>query len=144
MKNLVYMGKVLRRCETAGVLQQRDGEEEYSDGEKEQTVRDLKWLVERMLRLARFEAARHPKESIKVFDVSSLLISLFFLLFPPLSPPSLPLFPPPSSLLPTAHKCATVGGCHLYGPWSRASPCLPSFSAQTSLQGDQGQQQDRR
>ena len=56
-----------------------DGEEERMSEEKAELVslgvdrsdkdkkkRDLKWLVARLTRLARFEAGHHPKESIKV------------------------------------------------------------------------------
>ena len=61
----MYLGKVLHRCETAGALEQRgDGGEEGD--EVEQRVRDLQRLVERLSRVARFEAAHHPKQSIKV------------------------------------------------------------------------------
>ena len=66
VKNLVFLGKVLHRCGVAGVLQPEEEEEGGdSDGHR---VRDLKWLVERLSRLARFEAAHHPKESIKVSE----------------------------------------------------------------------------
>ena len=59
----MYLGKVLHRCETAGVLV-RPGEGE--GGEEEGRVKDLNWLIERLSRVARFEAAHHPKESRKV------------------------------------------------------------------------------
>ena len=70
MKNLVFLGKVLHRFGIAGVLKHKEGREEDDsdrgeEGER-QRVRNLNWLVERMLRLARFEAAQHPKESLKV------------------------------------------------------------------------------
>ena len=65
MKNLVFVGKVLHRFGVAGALKPKEREEGDSDEDGE-GVRDLQWLVERMLRLARFEAARHPKESLKV------------------------------------------------------------------------------
>ena len=65
MKNLVFVGKVLHRLAVAGVMKPK--EREKGDGGVDgEGVRDLQWLVERMLRLARFEAARHPKESLKV------------------------------------------------------------------------------
>ena len=69
MKNLVFVGKVLHRFGLAGVLKSREEEKEDVGEDREgegEGVRDLQWLVERMLRLARFEAARQPKESIKV------------------------------------------------------------------------------
>lgn len=67
MKNLVFVGKVLHRCGLAGALKSREEEKgDLDEDRKREGVRDLQWLVERMLRLARFEAARHPKESIKV------------------------------------------------------------------------------
>ena len=67
MKNLVFLGKVLHRLAVAGVLKPKEGEKGDDDEDREgEGVRDLQWLVERMLRLARFEAARHPKESLKV------------------------------------------------------------------------------
>ena len=67
VKNLVYLGKVLHHCGMAGILQPKEkGEDDGYVGGEEQRVRDLKWLVERMMRLAKFEAAHHPKESIKV------------------------------------------------------------------------------
>lgn len=67
MKNLVFVGKVLSRFGLAGMLKSREEEKEDVGEDREgEGVRDLQWLVERMLRLARFEAARQPKESIKV------------------------------------------------------------------------------
>ena len=69
MKNLVFVGKVLHHCGVAGVLRPKEREmgDSNRDGEGEgERVRDLQWLVEKMLRLARFEAAQHPKESLKV------------------------------------------------------------------------------
>ena len=70
MKNLVFVGKVLHRLTVAGVLKPEDEERESVEEDREegeeQGVRDLQWLVGRMLRLARFEAAQHPKESLKV------------------------------------------------------------------------------
>ena len=84
-------------------------------------LRDLHWLVERLSRLARYEAGRHPQQSLKVCVYPSLLLcpdwtslcgymfimimcmSTFFLLFPlsSLPLPSLPSFLSPfSPLLP--------------------------------------------
>jgi hypothetical protein len=71
VKNLVFVGKLLCRFGVAGVLKSREGEKGDVDDDEEREgegVRDLQWLVERMLRLAKFEAARHPKESIKVIN----------------------------------------------------------------------------
>ena len=33
-----------------------------------QSVRDLHWLIGRMARLARYEAGRHPQQSLKVLN----------------------------------------------------------------------------
>ncbi|MCG8620995.1 MAG: hypothetical protein MJE68_03190 [Proteobacteria bacterium] len=63
----MFVGKVLSRFGLAGMLKSREEEKEDVGEDREgEGVRDLQWLVERMLRLARFEAARQPKESIKV------------------------------------------------------------------------------
>ena len=64
VKNLVFVGKVLHRF---GVLKAKEGEKgDVGDDTDGRGVRDLQWLAERMMRLARFEAAQHPKESLKV------------------------------------------------------------------------------
>ena len=63
----MYLGKVLHRCGIAGALVKQDvSDEQESDAGGMKRVRDLNWLVERLSRLAKFEAAHHPKESIKV------------------------------------------------------------------------------
>ena len=63
----MFVGKVLHRCGVVGVLKPKEREEgDVDEDGKGERVRDLRWLVERMLRLARFEAAQHPKQSLKV------------------------------------------------------------------------------
>ena len=49
-------------------MERRDEEGGVDDGNDDRggRERDLTWLVERLSRMARFEAAHHPKESIKV------------------------------------------------------------------------------
>ena len=67
MKNLVFVGKVLHSFGVAGVLKAKEGEKgDVGEDSGGRGVRDLQWLAERMMRLARFEAAQHPKESLKV------------------------------------------------------------------------------
>ena len=80
VKNLVFLSKVLHQLhlseevpfsavmdEMSGgvssdhVTAAATGEEGGSD-----RTRDLYWLIDRMSRLAKYEAARHPKEKMKV------------------------------------------------------------------------------
>lgn len=91
MKNLVFLGKVLHRLQLAGrlpsttagrVSEPREtvdtdhehhaeaaasSDQETTLEEEERTeVKDLGWLINRLTRLAKYEAGRHPKESLKV------------------------------------------------------------------------------
>lgn len=83
VKNLVFLGKVLHQLHTsrAGTSEPAGGDHgelngeghgelgaagvvgDEEDGERR---RDLFWLINRMSRLAKYEAAHHPKETMKV------------------------------------------------------------------------------
>lgn len=74
VKNLVFLAKVLHRLDHAGRLltsaaEEEDGSSFERDGGRGQgsefVKRDLEWLITRLSRLAKFEAAHHPKESKK-------------------------------------------------------------------------------
>ena len=95
MKNLVFLAKVLRRLQIAGKISaavtssmdesteldvetdvgcpapRTDGDSEAAteQGRTEPPVKDLNWLIDRMSRLARYEAGHHPKESMKVYSL---------------------------------------------------------------------------
>ena len=95
VKNLVFLAKVLHRLQIAGKISvaatssmdesterdldadadrrfdtdsRTDGDSEIdTEQQKMEPVKDLNWLINRMSRLARYEAGHHPKESMKVF-----------------------------------------------------------------------------
>ena len=90
MKNLVFLAKVLHRLDHAGRLLTSAAEEEGGssferDGGRGQgsefVKRDLEWLITRLSRLAKFEAAHHPKESKKVSFIDQLHFPFFVVLY---------------------------------------------------------------
>ncbi len=87
---------------------------------KRRRARDLRWLIDRMSRLARYEAGHRPKEAIKVCMVMHHLHLIHFYFSP---------------FFFLAYSCIAMDSCCFYGPWKCSPPLSPPCSPSSSSEG---------